>query len=179
MAAQGHAQCDGELHVVLGLLAVDAEGLVLQPSAIDVVVGRYIEVEHAAQVQAHGGPDHPAVVVQGLTAPLLQAGARSIVATGWLIGDRATLRLIDAFYAEMARGLPNGEALRAAKLQILHEGRPTGEWAAFTLVGDPSIRIPLRRPRMSALYWLPAAAVLLIGIVYGVRRRRRESGGEG
>ena len=114
--------------------------------------------------------------MQGLTAPLLQAGARSIVATGWRIGDRGTLEFIDAFYDAMARGLPNGQALRAAKLQMIHEGRPAAEWAAFTLIGDPSVRLPLRRPRLSLPTWLAVAlslAAILCAIVYGSRRLRK------
>jgi CHAT domain len=112
--------------------------------------------------------------VQGLSGPLLQAGARSLVATGWRISDRGTLKFVDAFYANMARGESVGQALRETKLQMIHNGLPAGEWAGFTLIGDPTIRIPLRPPRMNTLYWLPAAAVLMTAIVYGVRRKRRE-----
>src|SRR5262249_11485794 len=36
--------------------------------------------------------------VEGLTGPLLQAGARAVVATRWRIGDAATVAFVRAFY---------------------------------------------------------------------------------
>ncbi|MFL5579785.1 MAG: CHAT domain-containing protein, partial [Gemmatimonadaceae bacterium] len=69
--------------------------------------------------------------VQGLTGPLLGAGARSVVATQWRIDDRAAVGLVDAFYQGLAAGLPAAEALRAAKLEALRRGAPASEWAAF------------------------------------------------
>jgi CHAT domain-containing protein len=83
--------------------------------------------------------------VQGLTAPLLEAGARSIVATTWRVGDESTVRLVERLYAELARGLPVAEALRAAKLEALRGGAAPAGWAAFTVVGDPLVTVRLRR----------------------------------
>ncbi len=60
--------------------------------------------------------------VQGLTAPLLQAGARSVVATSWRVGDRSTVRFVEDFYDELARGRPVVEALRSAKLAAMKHG---------------------------------------------------------
>lgn len=85
--------------------------------------------------------------VRGLTAPLLQAGARSIVATEWPVDDARTVSMVDAFYGALARGLTTGAALRAAELQAMHDGAAPREWAAFRLVGDPTIRVPLHEPR--------------------------------
>jgi CHAT domain-containing protein len=84
--------------------------------------------------------------VQGLTAPLIQAGARSVVASQWRIGDRSTVAFIRAFYQSLAEGLSVGDALRAAKLEAIRRGAPPREWAAFTLVGDPLVRVPLEVP---------------------------------
>jgi CHAT domain-containing protein len=84
--------------------------------------------------------------VQGLTAPLLEAGARAVLATTWRVGDERTIPLIDRFYAGLARGLPVSEALRAAKLEALRGGAGVGVWGAFTVVGDPFVTVPLRRP---------------------------------
>jgi hypothetical protein len=84
--------------------------------------------------------------VQGLTAPLIQAGAGSVVASQWRIGDRSTIVLVRAFYEALALGLPVGDALRAAKLAALRRGTPAREWAAFTTVGDPLVRVALSAP---------------------------------
>jgi hypothetical protein len=118
--------------------------------------------------------------VLGLTAPLLQAGARSVVATRWRIRDQATVAFVKAFYDALAREMPVADALQAAKLDALRRGVAPSEWAVFTAVGDPLVRVPLRRP------WLPSAWVsLLLAIavlsgtaaaVYLVRMRRLRTG---
>ena len=100
--------------------------------------------------------------LQGLTTPLLEAGARSVIATQWRIGDRSTVRLVHDLYDELARGEPVGDALRAAKLAAIRRGAPASEWAGFTVVGDPSVVIPLRDPPASRL-WMVLGAVTLVG----------------
>jgi CHAT domain-containing protein len=110
--------------------------------------------------------------MQGLTTPLIEAGARSVVATQWRIGDRPTVRLVDDFYAGLGRGEPVAVALRNAKLAAIRRGAPTGEWAAFTVVGDPLIRIPLKEPspRLPWVWMGVGVAVVLVAVA--VRRRR-------
>jgi CHAT domain-containing protein/tetratricopeptide (TPR) repeat protein len=115
--------------------------------------------------------------VQGLTAPFLEAGARSVVATQWQIADQTTTRIVERFYDALARGLPLSEALREAKLDAMRRGRPPREWAAFTVVGDPFVTIPLRHP--AGRPWWAAGAVALLVLVAasaGVRRARRRLG---
>lgn len=111
--------------------------------------------------------------VQGLTAPLLQAGARSVVATAWRIGDESTVTFVGAFYAALARGLPVADALRAAKLDALRRGAPASEWAAFTLVGDPLVRVPLTPPHPRSAAGAIALLVALGLLGYGWRIRNR------
>jgi CHAT domain-containing protein len=114
--------------------------------------------------------------MQGLTAPLLAAGARSVVASRWNIGDRSTVTFAQDFYAALARGLPAGEALRAAKLAALRRGAPPRTWAGFTLVGDPFVRVPLRAPRPLSRWWAVAVTLGAGGaLAYGVRMRRRHA----
>jgi len=50
------------------------------------------------------------------------------------------------FYDALARDLPVSDALRAAKLDALARGTRPNEWAVFTAVGDPLVRVPLRKP---------------------------------
>ncbi len=121
--------------------------------------------------------------VQGLATPLLAAGARAVVATQWRIGDRSTVRLVDDLYTSLAQGRPVADALREAKLAALRRGAPAGEWAGFTVVGDPLVRVPLAMPkpmdeRGGAVPFAAIAAVLLAAAGLGDRattRRRRSS----
>jgi len=117
--------------------------------------------------------------IQGLTAPLLQAGARSVVATQWRIGDRSTARFVEDFYSALARGLSVAEALRAAKLEAIRRGAPSSQWAAFTAVGDPLVIVPLRIPSRAWSWWVAVLAALALGAgtvgTYSLRERRGPS----
>ena len=108
--------------------------------------------------------------IQGLTAPLLEAGTRSVVATHWQVNDRSTYRFVDAFYAGLANKLTVSEALRSAKLSALRRKAPPAEWAAFTAIGDPTVRIPLRSPRGSAWWAAVLAGVGLAALIFGYSR---------
>ncbi len=125
-----------------------------------------------------GGVNVAGEGVQGLTTPLVAAGARSVVATQWRVGDRSTVRLVADLYDGLARGLPVVEALREAKVAALKRGAAPGEWAGFTVVGDPLARVPLVQPadRPGEL-WLTIAgvAVLLCAGAYWAMRRSGRS----
>jgi hypothetical protein len=110
--------------------------------------------------------------VQGLTAPLIQAGARSVVASQWRIADRGTVPFIQAFYEALAGGLPVGDALREAKLAALHRGVAPREWAAFTTVGDPLVSVRLREPGPEIWSAAMLVAALAVGAAAFVFARR-------
>jgi hypothetical protein len=90
---------------------------------------------------------------------MLAAGARSVVATRWRVGDRATVAFARDFYAALARGLPVADALREARLPLLRRGAPPTSWAAFTVVGDPLVTVPLRQPAPTLPPWWTLAAL--------------------
>jgi hypothetical protein len=80
----------------------------------------------------------------------------------------------------MAEGKPVPDALREAKLAAIRRGAPARDWAAFTVVGDPSVRVPLERPRAprgGGRWALLAAAGGVIAMAggYHVWRRGREA----
>ena len=115
--------------------------------------------------------------VQGLTAPLLQAGARSVVATSWRIRDQATVAFVKSFYDALARDLPVADALRVAKLDALGRGAGPSDWAVFTAVGDPLVRVPLQKPPLFASRWVGLVLALAVGAAaaaaaYFIRMRR-------
>ncbi len=116
--------------------------------------------------------------MEGLTAPLFAAGARSIVATQWRIGDESTVRLVEDFYSGLAEGLPVADALQKAKLAAIGRGARPSDWAGFTVVGDPVARVTLASPPTRRPYqWIviPGVVALLLAGVYSVRRRARSS----
>jgi hypothetical protein len=84
--------------------------------------------------------------VRGLSARLLLAGARSLLATQWRIKDRAAVPLVYDIYRGLAAGEGLTEAVQRAGIAARRRGAPVREWAAFTVVGDPGVQIPLRVP---------------------------------
>ncbi|HEY8105237.1 MAG TPA: CHAT domain-containing protein, partial [Gemmatimonadales bacterium] len=89
--------------------------------------------------------------IRGLTAPLLQAGARAVVGTLWPIGDQSAATFVGAFYRALGTGAATTDALRAAQLARLREGVAPRSWAGFLVVGNgflsPGARQAAREPR--------------------------------
>ena len=112
--------------------------------------------------------------VQGLTAPLLAAGARSVLATQWRIRDADAVQFIDDFYRALASGQGVADAARTAKLAAIRRGAPPATWAAFAVMGDPLVTVPLNAP-VDRTRWIVIALGLALagGLLYGVRRMRR------
>jgi CHAT domain-containing protein len=67
------------------------------------------------------------------------AGVKTFVAPLWKIADHPQQVLIDRFYQELSIGTPRDEALRRAKLQLLHAPSTKSFliWAPVILSGDP------------------------------------------
>ena len=112
--------------------------------------------------------------MQGLTAPLLAAGARAIVATLWPVEDAAVAGFMRTFYDELAGRGTVREALGAAKLAGVERGTPAAVWAAFVLVGDGGATIRLASPRRLGPP-AAAAAIAVLLLLYGVMRKRRNA----
>lgn len=74
----------------------------------------------------------------GLSRGFLFAGSRSVAASLWRIDDRATFRLMSAFYEGLLkRGESPASALRAAQRSMLAEQRFSHprDWSGFVVVG--------------------------------------------
>ncbi|MEZ5398419.1 MAG: CHAT domain-containing protein [Bryobacteraceae bacterium] len=77
--------------------------------------------------------------VVGLSRAFLHAGAQSLVVSLWNVNDAATAGLMKRFYSGLKGGLDHDEALRRAKLAVMHGGgawRHPYFWAPFVLAGD-------------------------------------------
>jgi tetratricopeptide (TPR) repeat protein len=115
--------------------------------------------------------------IAGLTAPLLAAGARVVVATRWQVGDEQVEQLVNDFYDAIAEGQPVGSALRSAKLAAIRRHAPSSEWAAFTVVGDPMVTVALTRPHDVPVVWVVAIVGGVLGLlgIMIVRKGRRST----
>jgi len=72
----------------------------------------------------------------GFAWAFLRAGARRVIAGLWDVDDRSTAALMGQVYASVAAGSSPGEALRAAKLEMIRTGTATAKpyyWAPFQL----------------------------------------------
>jgi len=72
----------------------------------------------------------------GFAWAFLRRGARRVIAGLWNFDDRSTAELMDLLYDRVAKGISAGEALREAKLSLLHKGGGTAQpyyWAPFEL----------------------------------------------
>jgi CHAT domain-containing protein len=110
--------------------------------------------------------------IQGLTAPLLEAGARSVIATSWEVGDRSTKKYVSDLYSALASGERVSEASRTAKLAAISAGTSPRVWAAFQLIGDPTTVVPLTQARSLLPLWTGAAGIAFTILGVAIRRRR-------
>lgn len=74
----------------------------------------------------------------GIAGVAAQAGARSTLATLWLVDTDSTTLLMSEFYKELRNGVPKAEALRQAQLSLLSnpDYNHPYYWASFVLVGS-------------------------------------------
>jgi CHAT domain-containing protein len=88
--------------------------------------------------------------VYGMRRALVLAGAESQVVSLWNVSDASTRALMSDYYDALSRGSARAEALRRAKLHLLHQPRYAHPyyWAAFIPAGDwrPLDKNTLPRP---------------------------------
>jgi CHAT domain-containing protein len=150
-----HALIDaeGQSRTALALTPTASDDGFLTPSEIATLHFNGALVVLSA-CQSLGGQILGGEGLRGLTSSLFEAGARAIVVTHWSIGDRSVLPFVDRFYASMASGESVGDALRQTKLAAIRDGARISDWAAFTVIGDASMRPSFRQRRLSPMNWL-------------------------
>ncbi len=111
-----------------GAYRLYARDILQRPLHADLVT---ISSCYGSGVQAYSGEG-----LVGLTWAFLRAGAHHVVAALWEVSDASTPRLMNDFYDGLERGAEPAEALRAAKLKMIHAGGVFSKpfyWAAFQL----------------------------------------------
>ncbi len=83
--------------------------------------------------------------VQGLASAFLAAGVPSVVAALWPVDDDATEFFMSNFYGGLAQGLSASTALTQARVICRQDPvfHLPFHWAAFVLVGDGQVQVPL------------------------------------
>ncbi len=77
--------------------------------------------------------------VDGLVAPLLARGVRTVLASHWAVSDRWTKVLMERFYKRLAAGATTAEAMNDAQTSLRRAGVPARFWAAFSVIGDGAL----------------------------------------
>ena len=86
---------------------------------------------HGAGSRAYAGEG-----LVGLSWAFLRAGAHNVIGALWEVSDMSTPQLMDRMYTELSQGESPDEALRAAKLAMMHSDsifRKPFYWAPFQL----------------------------------------------
>lgn len=77
--------------------------------------------------------------VDGLVAPLLARGVRTVIASHWAVSDRWTKVLMERFYERLAAGASTADAMNGAQMSLRRAGVPPRFWAAFSVIGDGAL----------------------------------------
>jgi CHAT domain-containing protein len=74
----------------------------------------------------------------GIAGVAVQAGARSTLASLWLVEAKSTAQLMGEFYQGLSHGMSKAEALRQAQLNLLSQPKFQHPyfWSPFVLVGS-------------------------------------------
>jgi CHAT domain-containing protein len=85
--------------------------------------------------QTAKGDKNSLLGIAGITS---QTGARSTLATLWVIESESTVKLMTEFYKSLKIGLPKAAALRKAQLALISDSKYSHPyyWAALVLVGS-------------------------------------------
>jgi CHAT domain-containing protein/Tfp pilus assembly protein PilF len=95
-----------------------------------------VELLTLSACQTAAGDDRAAL---GLAGVAVKAGARSALATLWLINDQATALLVGDFYRQLKDpSVSKARALQRAQLSLLNDPRyrHPGYWSPFLLIGN-------------------------------------------
>ena len=115
----------------------DDDGYVSGGELAELSVGRAMVVLSGCRTTGDFGSRGDAI--DGLVAPLLARGVRTVVASHWAVSDRWTKVLMERFYQNLARGETTSEAMNDAQTSLRREGVPARFWAAFSVIGDGAL----------------------------------------
>ncbi|MCC7054185.1 MAG: CHAT domain-containing protein [Gemmatimonadaceae bacterium] len=135
-------------HALTSDQALGANWLILRPDSLEdgyVSGGELAELSSGASMvvlsgcRTTGDFGSRGDAIDGLVAPLLARGVRTVVASHWAVSDRWTRVLMERFYRNLAEGRPAADAMNAAQTSLRRAGVPARFWAAFSVIGDGAL----------------------------------------
>lgn len=114
---------------------------------------------------ARGGEDKEGIEISGLSYYFLTSGAKSVIASLWLVNDASTSQLMRYFYQNLATGkITKTEALRQAQLTMIagnQQNSNTKDRSSVRLTpGNSGQDASISRNLSHPYYWAP---FILIG----------------
>jgi hypothetical protein len=82
-------------------------------------------------------------------AQLVRLGCGGFVSALWPVSDRAALAFARAFYEQLGRKCPLGEAVRLARLCVREQYPDDPTWLAYCCFADPMARVEAKATRTS------------------------------
>ena len=132
-----HALVNERLPLDSGLaLHADGDDGLLQAWEIYESVRLDADLVTLSACQSASGAARPGEGLLGLTRAFQYAGARAVLASLWDVGDTSSRWFMSRFYAQLARGVEKGEALRRTQQASIRAGHHPIRWAAYQLYGD-------------------------------------------
>lgn len=108
--------------------------------------------------------------VMSLSRAFRYAGARSVLASLWLVKDNDAADIMERFYTALANGQAKSAALREAKTVLMNSHHPFF-WAGYVLSGqDDAINMGMVP---GSWFWFFVLAALLMLVGYLVKRMRQ------
>ncbi len=83
------------------------------------------------------GQRYPGDEILGLARAFFLAGARTVVASLWLVEDASAGEFMSRLYRRLGAGTGVPQALRAVQIEMAAEGYVPYQWAPFVAVGRP------------------------------------------
>ena len=144
-AAGSYTVLHAAAHALTSDQALGANWLILRPDSLEdgyvsggelagLSAGRAMVVLSGCRTTGDFGSRGDAI--DGLVAPLLARGVRTVVASHWAVSDRMTKSLMERFYQQLAQGATAAMAMNVAQTTLRRSGVPARFWAAFSVIGD-------------------------------------------
>ena len=133
-----NATAPSESYIQLAASSAPAEDHLTVGEVWDLPLKKVTLVTLSACESALGDKEPDGGEITTLAEAFSSAGATTVLASLWSVGDESTKELMVEFYTQLATGLSKAEALQKAEIKLLKNpkfARPL-YWAPFVLMGD-------------------------------------------